>query len=80
MNFRNAYKAVVVKILGLNHIRIEIIHKIDKTIVRPSDPFQAFLMGLGVSLPDVLLTVAQKMKEKKQMNEQEQAKKWGITQ
>ena len=73
MKFRDAYRTIAVKILKLDHIRIEIIHKVDKTVIRPGDPLQAFLVGLGASLPDLLLTVAQKMKA------QEQVKKWGLT-
>ena len=73
MKFRDAYRTVTGKILGLDHIRIEIIHKVDKTTIKASDPLQAFLMGLGIGLPDFLATLAQKIKQ------EERLKKLGIT-
>lgn len=73
MNFTDAYRSVAVKILGLDHIRIEIVHKVDKTIIRPGDPLQAFALGVGKSLPDLLVYLAHRAEKNKQL------KKWGVT-
>ena len=63
MNFKTSYRIVMARLLGLDRIRIEVVHKYEKTEIRP-DPLPALLMGVGRGLTQAVIEEAQKDRER----------------